>query len=42
MSRRKSPSLPRVRLCLETLEDRLAAGNWLSLTPITSLCSDPR
>jgi hypothetical protein len=41
MSRRKLPSQPRVRLFLETLEDRLAADNWLSPTAITSLCSDP-
>jgi hypothetical protein len=35
MSRRKLPSQPRVRLFLETLEYRLAAGNLLSLTAIT-------
>ncbi len=42
MSRRKTPSQPRVRLFLETLEDRLAAGNWPSLTASTSLWSNPR
>ena len=35
MLRRKTPSQPRIPLFLKALEDRLAAGNLLSLTAIT-------